>query len=72
MVYEKVYGIIRCAYQDKGEVVMYAFKVTVTVLLAILIIISGYVTVKEEDRSTKWVGLCLGIVLACAIAAIWV
>ena len=51
---------------------MYAFKVTVTVLLAILIVISGYVTAKEEDKSTKWVGLCLGIVLACAIAAIWV
>lgn len=50
---------------------MYAFKITVTVLLAILIIISGRVFAKAEDRSTKWGGLCLGIALACAIAAIW-
>lgn len=51
---------------------MYAFKVTVTVLLAILIVISGYVTAKEQEKTTKWVGLFLGIILACAIAAIWV
>lgn len=50
---------------------MYAFKIVVTVFLAILIVISGCVFEKAEDRSTKWGGLYLGIVLACAIAAIW-
>ena len=50
---------------------MYAFKVTVTVLLAIFVVMSGYVTAKEQEKTTKWGGLFLGIVLACAIAAIW-
>ena len=49
---------------------MYAFKIVVTVFLAIFIALSGYVAAKNKD-SDRYVGFTLGIVMTMAIAAIW-
>ena len=49
---------------------MYAFKIVVTVFLAILIVLSGYVAAKDKE-SERYVGFALGIVMTMAIAAIW-
>ena len=49
---------------------MYAFKVVVTTFLAVLIVISGVAT-RKSDKEVKAIGYGIGVILACAIGAIW-
>jgi len=50
---------------------MYAFKVVTTVFLALMIVISGYIVAKAEDRSSVYVGIGISVIQMLAIAAIW-